>query len=413
MSDAWGQSLLQLDDIARRLELPQDIHEKLRFCERSLIVSVPVRMDNGDVRVFQGFRVQHSTARGPGKGGLRYHASVSLEQMKSLAMLMTWKCALMNLPFGGAKGGVVCDPKKLSRAELERLTRRYTSEISVLIGPERDIPAPDLNTDEAVMGWIMDTYSMQVGYSCPGVVTGKPVEIGGTAGRWQATSRGLVYCVAEACRRKKISPKGATVAIQGYGQVGLNAHDELSKLGFRVVAVSDRRGGAYAEKGLDFAKLAKHKLFTGAVGGAPGSKKISNAELLELPVDVLILAAVQDQVTLENAPRVKCKVLAEAANSPTTREAGEYLENRGVFIVPDILGGSGGVMVSYFEWVQDIQSYFWTEEQVNDNLKRAMVMAFESVESLAREKKTDMRTAAHMLAVKRAALALQQRGIYP
>jgi glutamate dehydrogenase (NAD(P)+) len=412
-TDAWARALAQLDDAARRLDLPQDIKEKLSHCERSLIVSVPVRMDDGSIRVFQGFRVQHSTTRGPGKGGLRYHPSVSLEEMGAMAMAMTWKCALMNLPFGGAKGGVVCDPKQLSRAELERLTRRYTSEISILIGPDRDIPAPDLNTDESVMGWIMDTYSMTVGYSCPGVVTGKPLEIGGTAGRWQATARGLAYCVEEACKRKKISTKGATVAIQGYGQVGLNAHEELSKLGFRVVAVSDSHGGIHSEKGLDFAKTAKHKLFTQSVSGAPGAKKISNADLLELPVDVLILAAVQNQITMENVSRVRCKVLAEAANSPTTLEAGDRLEKKDVFIVPDILGGAGGVLVSYFEWVQDIQSYFWEEEQVNENLRRAMVMAFTSVADLAREKKTDMRTAAHMLAVKRAALALQERGIYP
>jgi glutamate dehydrogenase/leucine dehydrogenase len=413
ISDAWTSALAHLDQVAKELNLPQDIHEKLRHCERTLMVSVPVRMDDGSVHVFQGYRVQHNTGRGPGKGGVRYHPSVTLPEMKSLAMLMSWKCALMNLPFGGAKGGVLCDPKTLSKGELERLTRRYTSEISIIIGPDRDIPAPDLNTDEAVMAWMMDTYSMTVGYSCPGVVTGKPIEIGGTAGRWKATARGVAYCVQQACDRLGISHKGATVAIQGYGQVGLNAHEELEKMGFKVAAVSDSRGGVQSDKGLDFGKLAKHKLFTGAVSGAPGTRKISNDEILEMPVDVLVLAAVQNQITEQNAPRLRCRVLAEAANSPTTWEASRLLNARGLFIIPDILCGSGGVMVSYFEWVQDIQSYFWSEEQVNENLKRAMVKAFQAVADLAQEKKTDLRMAAYMLAVQRVAAALQDRGIYP
>lgn len=411
--DPWELALQNLDGVARDLGLKQDVHEKLRHCKRSLTVSVPTRMDDGSVRVFQGFRVHHSIERGPGKGGLRYHPGLTLNETKSLAMLMTWKCALMNLPFGGAKGGVVCDPKSMSKAELERMTRRYTSEISILIGPDKDIPAPDLNTSPEVMGWVMDTYSMNVGYTCPSVVTGKPVDIGGTVGRTESTGRGAAFCVREACARLGLKPSEATVGIQGYGTVGLGAHEALQKMGFRVVAVGDVGGGIHQPKGLDYASTAKHKLFTGRVAGAPKSKAITNAELLEMPVDILVLAAIQGQVHAGNVGALRCKIVAEAANSPTTWEAGAVLREKNIFVIPDILCGSGGVMVSYFEWVQDIQSFFWEEAEVDENLDRAMTATFQSVARFADEQKVDMRTAAYRLAVQRVARSLEIRGVYP
>jgi len=406
--DAWSQAREHLDAVAQKARLEPWLHELLRHCERSLIVSVPVRMDDGGVKVFRGFRVQHNTSRGPAKGGLRFHPSVTLEDMKAQAMLMTWKCALMNLPFGGAKGGVVCEPAKLSPAELERLTRRYTSEISIIIGPDKDIPAPDLNTTPEVMAWMMDTYSMNVGHSVPGVVTGKPMEIGGTVGRLESTGRGVAYCVAEAAKELGL-PKGARVAIQGYGNVGLNVHRELEKLGFTVTAVADSKGAAMQEKGLPFAKTAKHKLFTGAVAGAPGTKKVAKGEFLELPVDVLVLAAVGDQITADNASRVKAKAVAEAASAAVSLEAGAILSKRGVEVIPDLLTSAGGVMVSYFEWVQDIQSFFWSEDEVNARLRDAVVRVFQAASAAARKESTDLRTAATLLAVQRVAAALKER----
>ncbi len=410
--NAYQIALEQFDRAADRLNLERDLAEILRHPKRQLTVSVPIRMDDGSVRVFEGFRVQHNLARGPAKGGIRYHPNVTLDEVKALAMWMTWKCATVNIPYGGAKGGIICDPKKMSLGEKERLTRRYTSEILPIIGPDRDIPAPDVYTDAQTMAWIMDTYSSTLGYSSLGVVTGKPVELGGTKGRHEATGRGVMYTVEEACRFLKRPLKDLRVAVQGFGNVGHIAAQMLFDKGARIIAVSDSQGGAFNSLGVNPYEAAKYK-GTDTVAGMPGTSAISNAEILELDCDVLIPAALENQITQDNAPRVRAKILAEGANGPVTPAADRILFEKHVLLIPDVLCNAGGVTVSYFEWVQDLQGFFWDEDQVNRQLERIMKRAFEEVNETAVREQTDRRTAAYMLAVKRVAEATKVRGLFP
>ncbi|MBI2252016.1 MAG: Glu/Leu/Phe/Val dehydrogenase [Armatimonadetes bacterium] len=412
-NNIWEVALEQLSLVAKKMNLDKNIHEILKSPKRILEVSFPVKMDNGTIKVFTGYRVQHNTARGPAKGGIRYHPDVTLDEVKALAMWMTWKCAVVAIPYGGAKGGVICNPKEMSLGELERLTRRYASEISIIIGPERDIPAPDVYTNPQVMAWIMDTYSMNKGYSVPGVVTGKPISIGGSEGRNEATARGCVYIIEEAVKNLKISLKGVKAVVQGFGNAGSIAADLLEKEGCRVIAVSDSKGGIYDENGLDISKLLNYKKETGTVAGYNQSKKITNEELLELPCDILVPAALENVITKKNANHIKAKIIAEAANGPTTPEADEMLFKNKVMILPDILANAGGVTVSYFEWIQDLQANFWNEEQVNNKLKEIMTKAFRSVLEISQKYKCDMRTAAYILAVGRVAEAINLRGIFP
>jgi glutamate dehydrogenase (NAD(P)+) len=412
MLNVWQMAQRQLDDIAAIIGLDSSIHGYLREPKRVLQVSVPVRMDSGMHRVFEGYRVQHNMARGPAKGGIRYHPDVSLDEVKALAMWMTWKCALVNIPFGGAKGGVVCDPKNMSMQELENLTRRFTSEISIIIGPEKDIPAPDVYTTPQIMAWIMDTYSMQHGYSIPGVVTGKPIAIGGSAGRDKATARGCLYVVEEAMKELKL-PGGASVAIQGFGNAGLHAAELMSAAGYRIVAVSDSRGGVANRNGLDVSKVIAFKQETGTVAGFSGGERITNKELLEFDCDILVPAALEKVISAENAPRIKAKIVAEAANGPTLPEADDILHDRGIMVLPDILANAGGVTVSYFEWVQDLQELFWDEQTVNDRLRRIMERAFRDTLDRARRLKVNMRRGAYAVAVGRVAEATSLRGVYP
>lgn len=409
----WKRAVCQLDELAKEIDLDPDIHQILRHPKRCLIVSIPVRMDNGKTEVFTGFRVQHNVNRGPAKGGIRYHPSVSLDEVKALAMWMTWKCAVINIPYGGAKGGIICDPKKLSLSETERLTRRYVSEIISLIGPEKDIPAPDVNTNPQVMAWIMDTYSMSVGYSVPGVVTGKPVSIGGSLGRNKATSRGVMYSLMNAAKVLGLDLATQRVVIQGYGNAGWNLARLLSEQGCSIVGVSDSLGGIYNSKGLDPVKVYEHKKETGSVVDFTDSDEITNEELLSLDCDILVPAALEDQITEENADKIKAKLIAEATNGPTTPEADKILEEKGVFVIPDILANAGGVTVSYFEWVQDLQSYFWTERELNLKLRDIMRKAFDNVYRISQEKSVSMRKASLMLAIERVAEATRIRGLYP
>lgn len=410
---AWETALAQLDEAAELMGLAPGVHETLRSPKRALIVSVPFRLDDGTTKVCQGYRVHHNVTRGPAKGGIRYHPDVNLDEVKALAMWMTWKCAIAGIPFGGAKGGVTVDPKSLNRSELERMTRRYASEILPLIGPERDIPAPDMNTDEEVMSWIMDTYSMNQGYSVPGVVTGKPVSIGGSRGRAGATSRGVMYMVFSTLKTLGLGIDEISVAIQGYGKVGGFAAQLLHDAGCRVVAVSDVDGGLYREKGLDPEAINRHKRETGGVVGFSGAEPITNEELLEVECDVLIPAAIEGVLTVKNADKVRARIVCEAANGPVTFEADKILNDRGIFVVPDILANSGGVTVSYFEWVQDIQAYFWTDDEVNDRLRQIMENAFDQVHSTADDKGLTMRQAAHWIGVGRVAEAHLTRGLFP
>lgn len=410
---AWETALAQLDEVAELMGLAPGVHETLRNPKRALIVSVPFRMDDGSTRVYQGYRVHHNVTRGPAKGGIRYHPMVGLDEVKALAMWMTWKSAIVGIPFGGAKGGVAVDPKSHSRGELERMTRRYASEILPLIGPERDIPAPDMNTDEEIMSWIMDTYSMNQGYSVPGVVTGKPVAIGGSKGRSGATSRGVMYMIFSTLKKLGLGIDEVRVAIQGYGKVGGHAAQMLHDAGCRVVAVSDAVGGLYREKGLDPEAINRHKQEAGTVVGCAMADPITNEELMEIDCDVFVPAAIEGVITVRNADRIKAKVVCEAANGPVTFEADKVLHERGVFVVPDILANSGGVTVSYFEWVQDIQAYFWSEEDVNDRLRAIMEGAFEEVYHLAGDKELSLRQAAHWIGVGRVAEAHLTRGLFP
>lgn len=413
MENPWTVAQEQFNIAAEALELDQDVRDVLRVPERELIVHVPVRLDDGALRVFTGYRVQHSLARGPAKGGIRYHPDSTLDEVRALAMWMTWKCAVVDIPFGGAKGAVVCDPKALSRGEIERLTRRYANEIAVLIGPERDIPAPDVNTNPQVMAWIMDACSRQRGYPVPGVVTGKPVHIGGSRGRNEATGRGLCYVVREAARWRNLPLTKARVVIQGYGNAGAVAARLLREMGATVLAVSDSRGGVYHPGGLDPGAVLSHKAAHGSVVGFPEADTLTNAELLELPCDILVPAALESQITGANAARIRARIVAEAANGPTTPEADAILNDRGVLVLPDILANAGGVTVSYFEWVQDLQSFFWTEREVNDRLEQVMVASFEGVREIAERRHVPLRTAAYLLAVRRVADALVTRGVAP
>jgi glutamate dehydrogenase (NAD(P)+) len=412
-SDTYRMAVRQLDLVAERLELEHDVRDRLRLPKRCMMVSVPVRMDNGEMEVFIGYRIQHNVALGPGKGGLRYHPSVSLGDVSALAMWMSWKCALVGLPFGGAKGGVRCNPLAMSPGERERLTRRYTQEILLVIGPQVDILAPDVNTNEETMAWIMDTYSMQVGYSVPGVVTGKPIVIGGSLGRREATGRGVVYCIQEACSLQKIPLQGARVVVQGFGNVGSVTAALMSELGARIIAVSDAHGGVYHDNGLDIPELLKHQQAKKTLAGFPEAEAVTNADLLTLPCEVLVPAALERQITEANAAKIACRILAEGANGPTTPEADVILRERGIFVIPDILCNAGGVTVSYFEWVQDLQNYFWTETQINRRLRQVLIKAFSEVHAEAHRLQVDMRTAALMLGVKRVANGTQARGLFP
>ncbi len=410
---AWDTALAQLDEVAELMGLAPGVHQTLRSPKRALIVSVPFRMDDGSTRVYQGYRVHHNVTRGPAKGGIRYHPDVGLDEVKALAMWMTWKCAIAGIPFGGAKGGVAVDPKQHSRAEIERMTRRYASEILPLIGPERDIPAPDMNTNEEIMAWIMDTYSINKGYSVPGVVTGKPMSIGGSRGRGGATSRGVMYVIFSTLKTLGMSIDEVSVAIQGYGKVGGHAAQLLHDAGCRVIAVSDAEGGLFRDKGLDPEAINRHNDEAGTVVGYTGADAVTNAELLELDCDVLVPAAIEGVITVKNADEIGAKIVCEAANGPITFEGDKVLHDRGIFVVPDILANSGGVTVSYFEWVQDIQAYFWSEEEVNDRLRQIMEKAFFEVYDLATEKGLSMRQAAHWIGVGRVAEAHLTRGLFP
>jgi glutamate dehydrogenase (NAD(P)+) len=442
----------QIDIVAEKLELKKGIHEFIRWPHRELEVHFPVKMDNGDIKSFKGFRVQHNNARGPCKGGIRYHPDVTLDEVRALATWMTWKCAVVDIPYGGAKGGVICNPKEMSQSELERLTRRFASEISIIIGPEKDIPAPDVYTNAQTMAWIMDTYSMNVGYSVPGVVTGKPLCCGGSLGRREATARGCMFTIREALKRmdyKVIPPEtwkkecildekdeiigegigenvcdgdlasgyrfdNATVAVQGFGNAGSIAADLLSHKGAKVIAVSDSKGGILNKDGLNIDEVIKHKEKTGSVVGFEGAtENLAPKEVLEVECDVLVPAALENQITEGNVENIKVKVVAEAANGPTTPAADRVLYENSIFLIPDILANAGGVTVSYFEWVQGLQQFFWSERDVNVKLREIMVKAFDEVFQMSKEHQVDMRTAAYMLAVQRVADAIMVRGIFP
>ncbi len=405
---------LNLDLAAEHLDLEEGLRDILRSGQREFIVHFPVEMDDGRLKMFTGYRVQHSLYRGPAKGGLRYYPTLDLEDVRALAALMTWKCAVMNLPFGGAKGGVQCDTKQLSQEELERLTRRLTWEIAPIIGPNADIPAPDLYTDAQTMAWIMDTYSMFKGYTVPGVVTGKPVELGGSLGRDTATAQGCVYAIREAIEVLGMQEGAHTVAVQGFGKVGYHVARLAQKcLGLKVVAISDTGGGVYNRSGLDLELVLGHKLETGSVTGTPGTDRITNEELLELPVEVLVPAAIENQIRADNAERINARIVAEAANAPTTATAGKILDERDIFVIPDILANGGGVTVSYFEWVQNTQKLFWSEDDINRRLDSIMTRAFHEVLQTARQNKARLRIGAYILGVQRVARAKQLRGIFP
>lgn len=408
--------LEQLADAVRHLGLEESIHAVLRTPERALVVSVPVIMDDGRVEVFEGYRVQHSSARGPCKGGIRYHPAVNLDEVKALAAWMTWKCAVVGIPYGGAKGGIRCDPKKLSRNELTRMTRRYTVGILPLLGPEKDIPAPDMNTNAETMGWIMDTFSMFKGYSVPGVVTGKPVNIGGSLGRREATGRGVTDVTNELLKRINRRPAETTVAVQGFGNVGSVAATQLAANGYKVVAVSDSSGGIYCDRGVNLEAVSEFARVHGdgyMCSCSTDGDKITNDELLALDVDILVPAALESQIRGDNADAVRARYIVEAANGPTTPEADRILRDKGVTLVPDILANAGGVVVSYFEWVQDLQALFWDEDQVNVQLERIMRKAFAEVWDFAEAQKLPLRDAAYMLSVQRVAEAIKVRGIFP
>jgi glutamate dehydrogenase/leucine dehydrogenase len=403
-----------VDKAGKTLGLDAGMIEVLKSPKRELHVHFPVKMDDGTVKVFTGYRVQHNEARGPYKGGIRYHPQVDIDEVRALSSWMTWKTATVDIPYGGAKGGIICDPKKMSVGEIERMTRRYASEISIIIGPEKDIPAPDVNTGGREMAWIMDTFSMQKGYPVPGVVTGKPRELGGSLGRPEATSRGLVFCVREAAKKIGLNLKGATVAIQGYGNVGAFAHKLIERdYGCKVIAVSDSQGGIVNEKGLKYDEVWAHKQKTGQVKGFAGSKPVSNEEILNLKVDVLLPCALENVITKDNAGKINAKISGEGANGPTTFEADAIMWKNGVLVLPDILANSGGVTVSYFEWVQNNYNYYWTEDEVNKRLDAKITAAFHEVWNMHEKQKCNMRDAAYLVAVKRVADASRLRGFHP
>lgn len=411
--DLYPFTLERYHKVADYLDIDPGIREKLAVVKREITVNFPVKMDDGQYKVFTGFRVQHDIARGPAKGGIRFHPAVCLEEVGALAMLMTWKCAVVNIPFGGAKGGVKCDPKTMSEGELERMTRRYTSEIIMFIGPETDIPAPDMYTDSKVMGWIMDTYSMQKGFSVPGVVTGKPLSIGGSLGRSGATGRGCVNCISSTAEHLGMDVKGSTVSVQGFGKVGAVAAQLLDEMGCKVIAVGDSQGGVFNGKGINIADLVKHKGESGSVVGFREADTISSTDVLEIPCDILIPAALENQIWEGNADKIQAKIIAEGANGPTTPRADEILDERGVFVIPDILANAGGVIVSYFEWVQNIQEYFWPEKRISSELHRILSDSFRKVLETSKREKISMKMAAYCLAVDRVVQATKDRGIYP
>ncbi|HEX8155413.1 MAG TPA: Glu/Leu/Phe/Val dehydrogenase [Thermoanaerobaculia bacterium] len=403
----------QFNLAADHLGLDDGMRKVLAAPKRALVVSIPVRMDDGRIEVFEGYRVQHNIARGPAKGGVRYHPGVTLDEVKALASWMTWKCAVVNIPFGGGKGGVICDPSKMSQAELERMSRRYFSEILQMVGPEKDIPAPDVNTNPQVMAWFLDTYSMMIGHTALGVVTGKPLAVGGSQGRNEATARGVLFTVIEAMKKKQMTMPGSTIVIQGFGNVGGNSAKLFHEAGCKVIAVSDVHGAIYNKGGLDVPALFEHVAREKRVVGFAGAEAISNEQLLELPCDVLIPAALENQITGRNAPHIKARIVAEAANGPTTPDADLILADRGIFVIPDILCNAGGVTVSYFEWVQGLYSFFWDEAMVNTQLEKVMVKAFNDSYESAQKYKVDMRIGAQILAVGRVAEASTTRGLFP
>ncbi len=409
----YQMAVEQFELAADRLNLSEDMREILRQPKRELIVHFPVRLDDGRIHTFTGYRVQHNVNRGPAKGGIRYSPEVTLDEVKALAMWMTWKCAVVGIPYGGAKGGVICDPKQMSAAELERLTRRYATEISIIIGPHSDIPAPDVNTNSQVMAWIMDTYSMHEGYSIPAVVTGKPLSIGGSEGRNDATATGVLFVTRQAAKRIGMPLQGARVSIQGFGNAGSIAARLFHNEGCKIVAVSDTRGGIYNERGLDPAAVLRHKQERGTVVGFPYAEAIGIQDVLEVPCDILIPAATEGVITEENADRIQARIVSEAANGPTTLAADKILFKKDIMVIPDILANAGGVTVSYFEWVQDIQSFFWGVEEITQRLEVIMNRAFAAVAARAEQSHCDMRLAANMLAISRVAEATQIRGIYP
>ncbi len=408
----YESMVARFDVAARKLNLNEGMCQYLRTPNREIIVHIPVAMDSGQLQVFDGYRVQHSIARGPCKGGVRFGPNVTLDEIRGLAAEMTWKCAVVNIPFGGAKGGVICDPEKLSAGELERITRRYTAEILDYIGPERDVLAPDMNTNEQTMAWIMDTYSMHVRHTVTASVTGKPLDLGGSRGRREATGRGCMTVTDEALKRFGWQRERTRVIIQGFGNVGSQAARLMHEAGYKIVAVSDIHGGAYNSRGLDIPALMEFLKKTGAVQGFPGSERISNEQMLELDCEVLLPAATESVVTSRNAGRIKARILVEGANSPTTAPADEILFDRGITVIPDILANAGGVTVSYFEWVQDRQGYFWTEDDVNEKLKHIIVSAFQDVVHYAETHNVNNRIAAYMLAIDRVAFSVKLRGIY-
>jgi glutamate dehydrogenase (NAD(P)+) len=408
----FGAMLLEFAEAARLIGLERGIWRILTSPKRQITVSCPVQMDNGEIVVFTGYRVQYNITLGPAKGGIRYHPSVSLDEVTTLAAWMTWKCAVAHIPFGGGKGGIICDPNLLSRRELEALTRRYVAEIVDAIGPEKDVPAPDVNTNEQTMAWIMDTYSMHVGHTETAVVTGKPLELGGSLGRREATGRGVMICARESAGHAGFEIKGAAVGVQGFGNVGSVSADLLAKAGARVVAVADWKGGVYNAKGLDIPAMLDYAGRNHTVQGYPGGEPLTNEQLFKLDLDILIPAALENQITMANAPEIRAKVVIEGANGPTTPDAHDHLHKRGVFVVPDILANSAGVTASYFEWVQDRHGYFWTEQEVNDRLEAKMHQAFHAVRQTALDFKVDMRTAAYIVAIKRVADVTRVRGMY-
>ncbi len=412
-NNSFEMAMQNFDTAAEKLSLTENMRSRIKYPQRSLIVSVPVRLDNDSIKRFEGFRVQHSTMMGPAKGGVRYHPDVTLDEIKALATLMTWKCAVAGIPYGGGKGGITCNPKEMSERELERLTRRYFSEIMPIVGPEKDIPAPDISTNAQTMAWMMDTFSVNKGYTVPGVVTGKPLEIGGSLGRESATARGTVYSIENAAKYIGLDLSNATCAVQGFGNAGSIAAKLIKEVGVKVIAVSDSKGGIFNSTGLDPDKVLEHKSKTESVIGFSGSDEISNEDLLTIDCDILIPAALENVITKKNASDIKAKMVAEAANGPTTPDADHILEENGVFIIPDILASGGGVTVSYFEWVQNVQHLFWNEEEINRRLREIMNHSFSAVIEVKEKYKAHMRIAANMLGISRVSKAAELRGLYP
>ncbi len=412
-SATYQMACQQLREVAAIMDFPPDVIERLGFPKRSLVVNVPIRMDDGEIHCFVGYRVQHSLTSGPSKGGLRYAPQVEIGEVAALAMWMSWKCGIMNLPFSGAKGGIACDPTRMSRQELERLTRRYTEEVLPIIGPRIDVMAPDLGTDEQTMAWIMDTYSMKIGHACPEIVTGKPVELGGCVGRREATGRGVVYCILEALSELDIHTSDATAVVQGFGNVGSVVAQELHSRGVKVIAIGDRFGAMRNSRGIDIPALSEFVSKTKTIKGFPGAEAMPDSELLTTPCTILAPSAMERVINKDNAPKLRCRILAEGANGPTTPQADAILKDSDIFIIPDVLCNAGGVTVSYFEWVQDLQQYFWNESQVNENLKVLMERAYHKVRKLSVERKISMRMAALSLGVQRVAREKELRGLFP